>query len=469
MHPDQSVYYFRSEYERELEAWLRRRFLHLCVAYIIFAGLIVAVGVVYSILWLSAGMLGTPPWGLGAQIISLLVAVWFWRNLRNRPASRSEILQAATRMILILGGLSLIGILFRSFTLSTGTEGMLALLFYWHLFACVFLPWTPKESLKPIVPLMIVWAIGTMILRPDGWVLSFIGSPVIVMPGLAICALRLHWHGRKFHMRMLGRHFLTMREEFDRARSIHESMFPAPFTDRHLRFDYAFTPMKELGGDFVHLHRAENGLTHLTIIDVTGHGLAAALTVNRVYGELERIRAESPGAGPGEVISLLNRYFHLTLAKHGIYATAACFTIDAQQSRMDWASAGHPPGFLRGANRGVTALGATAVLLGALPDHEFTHDERSIELSPGDVLVVCTDGAFEGRNREGEQLGLERLHETMTTQPPPRNWPQFLSSIVERHTHGSREDDLLIASIQFIAPMAQDTEDSTLVESGIKR
>jgi serine phosphatase RsbU (regulator of sigma subunit) len=242
-----------------------------------------------------------------------------------------------------------------------------------------------------------------------------------------------------------------MRREFSRARTIHESMFPAPYDDGHVRFQYTYAPMRELGGDYIHLHVGAEGLVHLTLLDVTGHGLAAALTVNRLYGELERIRAESPRAEPGEVLTLLNRYISLTMVRHNIYATAACVTLDPYLDELRWASAGHPPGYLRGVNGVIRDLPATTVVLGAFDHETFQAQQQKIELSPDDTLVLFTDGVFESRDRLGRQFGLKRVRELMALQPPPRHWPRFIAAAVDRYNGGQNEDDILVASLTYCA------------------
>ena len=78
--------------------------------------------------------------------------------------------------------------------------------------------------------------------------------------------------------------------------------------------------------------------------------------------------------------------------------------------------------------------------------------QRIIEMSPGDVLVCYTDGAFEGRDRMGTAMGLRNLEHLMHRQPPPRNWPQYLTAAVEKHTAGRSEDDVLVASLSFLTP-----------------
>ncbi len=450
---------FRSEYEQELESWLRRRFRAVCTFYIVLGALLLT----YRLLAISFGdddqRTAAMIFTLGGAAGSLGVVAYFLFGRHWTDATREELLRGATLMILLLGSISLL----RSALVETLTEQeseFLLPLFFWHFIACVFLPWTPRESLRPIIPLLVLWALGVLFVESGefAWrMLRVMLSPIILIPGLGICALRLQRHSEKFRIRMVGKHFLSMRQEIARARSIHESMFPAPHDDGYVRFDYTYTPMRELGGDYVHLDISPEGLVHLTLIDVTGHGLAAALTVNRLYGELERIRAEMPHAKPGDVLALLNRYIHLTLVKHNIYASALCMTLDPYLGKLHWANAGHPPAFLRGVNGVVTPMPATAVLLGALSPEEFTAEQRTMELSPGDVLVSYTDGAFESRNRKGEMLGLDRLNQMMRLQPPPRHWPQFIAAAVNKHSAGRPEDDILIASLTYLAPRQQTT------------
>ena len=444
---------FRSEYEQELASWLRRRFKAMCIAYLAVITLMLG----YRVLMIAmsegshrsfANLLTFTGW-----VASLATITFFFLKSRQwKEAPREQVLRAVWLMILLLGCISLLKhVLVIRFTDQT-SDFILPLLF-WHLLACLFLPWTPKESLKPVLPLLALWAAGVLAVRQDlSWTARFLTValvPLILVPGLGICAFRLRYHSESFRLKMVGKHFLTMRQEFARARSIHETMFPQPFEDGFVRFEYTYTPMRELGGDYVHLDVSPEGLVHVTLMDVTGHGLPAALTVNRLYGELERIRAESPLAEPGEVLSLLNRYIHLTMVKHNIFVTAMCMTLDPYAGKLYWANAGHPPAFMLGANGAVMTLAATAVLLGALDGQEFSPDQHVIELTPGDVIVTYTDGAFETRDRNGHSFGLDALRRMMSAQPTPRNWPQHIASAVARHSAGRPEDDILIASLTF--------------------
>lgn len=454
---DPNIALFRSEYEQEMEAWLRRRFRLVCLWYLILGTLVLTVRTV--IIGIEPG-----PWRATAVIANALaggmtlavVASFYFRRVWE-GATREQLIRSASLMILSLGAIFLIkqAIIV---SLAGRDENFLMPLFTWHFVACCFLPWTPRESLKPILPLMALWAAGVLFIEDASIisrVLQVIFAPGILVPGLAICAVRLRSHSERFRMQMVGKQFFTMRREISEARTIHENLFPQPYDDGFVRFEYTYAPQRELGGDYVHLHAtpAPSGAVYVTLLDVTGHGLAAALTVNRLYGELERIFGETPDAEPLDVLSLLNRYIHLTMVKHNIYVTGLCMRVDPGAGKLVWSSAGHPPAFLRGANGVVKSLAATNVLLGALDGSEFCGQQSEMELAPGDAILMYTDGAFEARDRSGKMLGLERLNGLAHTQPPPRKWPQFIAAAVQKHTAGSRaDDDVLVATVTYLAP-----------------
>ena len=458
MSPDTSQVFFHHEYEHELETWVRRRFTYLCVTYAVLgainltASALALVGM--SVRGADAALRSAVAITSGEGALGIAIVAWFYLR-RGRHETRGDVVHSASQMILALGAVSLLA-RFGAEALGLVYPGsVLFAIFFWHITASLFLPWTPRDSLRPMLPLLVIWAVYTLVAPGGGTLvvrlLSVMFSPGILIPGLLVSGWRLRRHSRRFRSTMLGHHFRALRQELTRARTIHESMFPPEYDDGFVRFQYTYEPMRQLGGDFLHLHVGPEGLTHLVLLDVTGHGLAAALTVNRIYGELERVRAEAPRATPGEILSALNRYLRLTMVKHNIYATAIAMRLDPYLGEIVWASAGHPPAFLRGANRAVRDLPATAVVLGALDDEGFETDEQRFELSPGDVIVAYTDGTFEARNRAGQTLGLDGLRDLMHCTPPPNDWPQLIWASVDQHKVGRAEDDVLVASLTFSA------------------
>ncbi|MHC5003964.1 MAG: PP2C family protein-serine/threonine phosphatase, partial [Planctomycetota bacterium] len=178
-------------------------------------------------------------------------------------------------------------------------------------------------------------------------------------------------------------------------------------------------------------------------------GLAAALTVNRLFGELERIRAEDPDAEPAQVMELLNRYIHLTMAPHSLYATSACIMLEPSTGEVKWVNAGHPPALIRKVTGELSELAGTTMLLGAQSFAEFEPNQKSTQLGAGDVIIAYTDGAFEARNPQGQRFGLNKLRKTAKFNPPRRNWARFIANAVSKHHGGHAEDDVLVASLHL--------------------
>ena len=451
MSPETAQVVFRREYEDELESWLRRRFELLAVTCAVLAFGSASVGL-FSFLRAA---------GAGAGDLALLMAlegglalavVGFFFVRRRRDLVRADVLRSASRMILALGVVSLAGRTLAAWTGHDAGGSTLFAIFFWHFTACLFLPWTPRDSLRPILPLLAIWVGHTLVAGEGGLAVrgvSVLFSPGVLMPGLVICAWRLRAHSRRFRSLMLGRHVRTLRQEFSRARAVHESLFPAAYDDGFVRVEHAYRPMRELGGDYLHVHTTPHGIVNLTVLDVTGHGLPAALTVNRISGELERIWAEAPDTTPAALLRLLNRYVSLTLIRHNIFATAITLRLDPYVGELAWASAGHPPALLRDADRRVRQLGSTGLLLGAVLDGEYEIDEQWVELAPGDVVVAYTDGAYEARDRGGRRLGLTRLRHLLRGPAPAAGWPEAFCETVESHRGGRAEDDVLVAAMGF--------------------
>lgn len=323
----------------------------------------------------------------------------------------------------------------------------------------LFVPWRDvRESVVPFVPLLVAWVIAFMLPEMaasngavglglfDRVVVAML-SPIALVPGAAAAGWRLRVRDDRAVAEELRGRVSFVDDELSRARIVHDAMFPDAFDD-DIGFEYTYEPIHEIGGDYVHVHRCgDSGRVTVTLLDVAGHGLAAALTVNRLFGELERILAEDASATPGEIMELLNRYIHLTMARHSMFATGTCMTLEPGQGLLRWVSAGHPPSMLRRHNGEVSELETTTMLLGALGPGEFESIEEQMKLGPGDVVIAYTDGAFEARNPSGEQFGIARIRDLVGFDTPPRSWSRFIAGAVQEHHDGASDDDVLIATL----------------------
>ena len=442
---------YRSEYELTLERWLRRRFTYLCGAFVALEMIITAilVGNLMQGRDVSLATMLVPP-------TALAVAAYFLWRVRHQISTRGDVLRAANHLLLLLGGLTLLHDGASSLAGVERTYNTLGQLMFLHVSASLFLAWTPRESVRPMVPLLVVWAILELLVDAtrtpaDALVLIAI-SPLILLPGIGIASLRTRRLNRRFRSEMFRRGFLGLRREIAQASSIHESLFPEPLTSDVFTFDFVYRPMRFLGGDFIHRSLTPSGRLRIILLDVTGHGLAAAMTVTRLDGEIERILAEQPDIEPRDLLKDLNHYSYLTLAPHSIFATGLVAEVEPSTGVLRFASAGHPAAFVRTLNGEVSSLPSTGIMLGAEDTAGYVCTQTTLTLLPQSVLILYTDGVIESRGPDGEQLGLERFEALLRRQPPPNHWPTYLDGIITNHSGTHPEDDVLIASLCYLGP-----------------
>jgi CHASE2 domain-containing sensor protein len=201
-------------------------------------------------------------------------------------------------------------------------------------------------------------------------------------------------------------------EQKDRARArelaiaarIQKGLLPAA-RPTHPALDVFGTnvPAQEVGGDYydwVPLHGA--GLA-VVVGDVEGKGIGAALLMVHLHASFHaEVRTQGT---PREVVEEMHRsLFAATEARQ--FATLFLATVDRDGRHLRYCSAGHNPALHAGRD-GVRWLEATGLPLGMILDGP-PYEERGVELAPGDVLVLYSDGITEYEHR-GEMYGEARL------------------------------------------------------------
>lgn len=151
-----------------------------------------------------------------------------------------------------------------------------------------------------------------------------------------------------------------------------------------------------ISGDFYDV-RAEGSRVTLLLGDVMGKGIPAALLRTGLQGSLKALMPEV--SSPAAVLEKANRYF-LDSASPGRLATVFYGRLDADSGELRYANAGHLPPLLRRACGEWSTLDSTGLVLGALEN--ATYAEKSVQLDPGDLLALFSDGFTEAENSAGE-------------------------------------------------------------------
>jgi PAS domain S-box-containing protein len=197
----------------------------------------------------------------------------------------------------------------------------------------------------------------------------------------------------------------------------------------------------EIGGDWYDAFLLPSGELGISIGDVAGKGLRAAVNM---AGARQALRgAALEGHSPGQVLNRVNQ--RLTYEGGGM-VTAVFGVIDPVTLRFQFASAGHPPPLLARPNGDVERLSARGLPLGLFSDQQY--EEATTTLAAGSLLVLYTDGLIEfDRNvSEGERVLRRAVAGELASQSP-----NPADAIARRVILGSPNDDVAILTVS-IAP-----------------
>ena len=198
-----------------------------------------------------------------------------------------------------------------------------------------------------------------------------------------------------------ARHALEQRD----ALLIQRALMPAvlPVTER-FEVVGAWQPAGMLGGDTYDAFTFAPDVIGLSIADIAGKGLPAALLMSSLQAA---VRAFALDASPPQTVcNSVNRLLCGQMIA-GRFATLVYLRLDAARGEITYANAGHNPPLLARADGRVDALRSSGTVLGVFPDTEYR--AVSLPLQKDDRLLLYTDGITEARNADGEEYGEERL------------------------------------------------------------
>jgi len=205
-----------------------------------------------------------------------------------------------------------------------------------------------------------------------------------------------------------------MNRELEIAREVQERLFPQRFPEiAGLDYFGRCRTALGVGGDYYDFLALPDGKLGVALGDVSGKGIAAALTMASLQASL---RADAMRAG-NDIAGLITRVNQMLYdaSTEDRYATLFYAQYDPATRRLSYVNAGHcPPILLRSAakNGRVERLDqAGGTVVGLLKDCAYEQSEAS--LAPGDLLVIYTDGFSEAMNPDLTEWGEERLIESI--------------------------------------------------------
>jgi sigma-B regulation protein RsbU (phosphoserine phosphatase) len=256
-----------------------------------------------------------------------------------------------------------------------------------------------------------------------------------------------------------------MEENLRTAREIQLTMLPqqypsfppgVPAEQSAFQFVHRYEPAESVSGDFFSVSAISDTEVGVFICDVTGHGVRAALVTAMIRALSEELKPLA--RDPGEFLRKLNYDLCNILKSTGspMLTTAFYAVADCRTGRLRFANAGHPkPLLLRRSLGQVEPLANTAgrgqPALGLFEDPPYTTSETT--LTPGDFLMLFTDGLYEVQGQNEELYSQERLTldvKTLVTHPPGILFDELLTAIRTFAVSGAFDDDVCLVGMDYL-------------------
>jgi serine phosphatase RsbU (regulator of sigma subunit) len=233
--------------------------------------------------------------------------------------------------------------------------------------------------------------------------------------------------------------------ELSAARVIQQQLLPKEMPSLPgWRIAAYYRPAREVGGDFYDFLELPDGQIAIVTGDVTDKGIPAALVMATTHTIL---RGDAPGLlSPGEVLERANDRLYPDIPAN-MFVTCLYAVLNPKSGRLRYANAGHNLPYVATVD-GVTELRARGMPLGAMPD--MTYEENEVYLSPGDCILLHSDGLVEAHNPAGEMFGFPWLHKVVENSSGSEHLiDECLSELREfAGSDWEQEDDITLVTVK---------------------
>ena len=293
---------------------------------------------------------------------------------------------------------------------------------------------------------------------------SVFWEELIPYPGVArnllnVLSDRMRANGEMILERMKDRLALEhLQKELSIAHTIQVSMLPPGdrlFPERtEVQAHAIMEPAKDVGGDFYDAFFVTPERLFIAIGDVSGKGVPAALFMARTMTlmRMEAVRRRSPAA----ILEAVNRAL-CEGNDSGMFVTLFCGILETETGQFSFANAGHNPPLLLCADGGRDFLKVKKGLVaGIMEGSRYPLD--TLQLSPGELVLLYTDGVTEALNPEEQLYSDERFLETVRNRP----WESARSlvdavraNVAEFSQTAPQADDITMLALCYVGTAAQ--------------
>jgi len=241
------------------------------------------------------------------------------------------------------------------------------------------------------------------------------------------------------------------------ARTIQQGLLPRqlPKTD-YFELKAVTMPCLTVGGDYYDVIPLPGGRYGITVADVSGKGLPAAMMAVTLQGVFSGFASVDPGLE--DLFSKVNGFL-CERTPMDMYATVFYGVLD-RSGLLNFVNAGHVPPLIIRATGQVEPLDFANFPLGMFPGIEF--EVRSAQLEPGDQVFIFSDGVTEAQNAAHDFFGDERLTallEKCGAQPGHSLCTMVVGAVRQFVGEAPPADDLTVTALRFVRPVDASADD----------
>jgi phosphoserine phosphatase RsbU/P len=240
-----------------------------------------------------------------------------------------------------------------------------------------------------------------------------------------------------------------IRHELALAHDVQDRLLPEPLAGvAGLECVGFCRPARSIGGDYYDLLPRRDGAFALTLGDVSGKGIPAAVMMASIQTLLRNL-LQREEIDLAELIADLNHTLYVS-STDSRYSTLFCGVISQDRTSMKFVNAGHVPPLLLRRDGRIDRLSEASVPVGLLPRWNFT--EHSVGLEPGDTLLVVSDGIVEAQNVAQEFWDESEVDRVLLEHGslPLVRLPEMLCAAVDGFAAGAEQyDDMTVVAVRL--------------------
>lgn len=280
--------------------------------------------------------------------------------------------------------------------------------------------------------------------KSGGWLHLESNARVVDLPGQGRCLILV---ARDVTDRV--RLEAQLQAELKEAADYVTSLLPEP-VEGPLQTDWRFIPSTSLGGDAFFYDGLDDRFFRFGLLDVCGHGMGAALlSISAINCLRSRTLPETDFLQPAQVLTHLNLAF--PMEKHGQrFFTMWYGVYDRENGSLSYACGGHPAAVLfQGGETEPHLLEAKGAALGIF--EESIYEAKSVNVPPGSVLYLFSDGVFEVADTTGLDWPMDAFYETLRPESHDVDleFSRIMQAALDYCGMDRFEDDYSILRIRF--------------------